>query len=97
MCTCLKDAAAKLEAHLKKSIKMENVYSFDHIGFDNECIMIHPIGRKWSLGNAVGLPFSIEYHPKTKDGSKSKNSRIVKTNLFMTYCPICGKKYPKAN
>jgi len=82
---------------LKKSIKIQNVYSFDHIGFDNECIMVNVGAGKGTLGNAVGLPFSIEYHPKTKDGEKARNAKIVKTNLFMTYCPMCGKKYPKAN
>jgi hypothetical protein len=97
MCTCLKKVAKKLEEHLKNGIKVENVYSFDHIGFDNEYIVLVPAGAKRALGNAVSLPFSIEYHPKTKDGSKAKNAKTVRTHLFMTYCPICGKKYPKAN
>jgi hypothetical protein len=35
MCNCLKDVAEKLEVRLKEQIGMANVYSFDHIGFDN--------------------------------------------------------------
>lgn len=95
MCDCIKNTAKKLEDHLKGKIKPENVYSYDSIGFDNECIMFSSGGGSKSLGGtAIGLPFSISYNQKKKDGTRSERLTTVKTNLFMTYCPICGKKYP---
>jgi hypothetical protein len=91
MCNCLKEVSKKLEDHLKAKIKPEKVHSFDRIGFDNECFML---GGN-SLGTAIGLPFHVEYFAKKKDGSRARNATKVKTNLFMSYCPMCGKKYPE--
>ncbi len=92
MCDCLKKAAENLEAHLKKSIKIENVYSFEHIGFDNQFIMLTQNKRSSGLGLSIGLPFSISYYPKRRNETRSKAVKNLRTNLFMTYCPICGKK-----
>lgn len=92
MCNCLKEAAVKLEEHLKAKVRPSDVYSYDHIGFDNECIMFGTQGTKGRLSNAVGLPFSIEYHAKKSDGTKSTRATTLKTNLFMTFCPILRQK-----
>lgn len=90
MCNCIKDVKDKLEAHLKEKIKPETVYSYDEIGFDNECFMLN----NNSLGTSIGIPFSIQYFRKKKDGTKANNLTKVKINLFMTYCPMCGEKFP---
>ena len=91
MCNCLEKVSKNLEEHLKAKIKPDNVYSYDRIGFDNECFMID--GNR--LGTAIGLPFHVEYFAKKKDGTRARSVTKAKTNLFMSYCPICGKKYPE--
>jgi hypothetical protein len=90
MCNCISEAKVNLEAHLKAQIKPETVYSYDEIGFDNECFML---GGN-TIGTAIGIPFSIEYYGKKKDGSRSSKLTKVKTNLFPSYCFLCGEKLP---
>lgn len=93
MCTCLKDVSAKLETKLKKDIGVEkNVYSFDHIGFDNQSFLF---GDNAFTGYVIGLPYSIEYYRKKKDGSRANSRTKKEVKIFMSYCPFCGEKYPQ--
>jgi len=91
MCNCLKDVAEKLEVRLKEQIGMENVYSFDHIGFDNMVFSLE--GNR--MGHLLTLPFSIRYFRKKKDGTRGKTVTTEKTSLSFAFCPFCGKHYPE--
>lgn len=95
MCDCLKVVSDKLEAKLKEDIGPieKNVYSFDHVGFDNQSLMFSISGNGFS-GYAIGLPFSVQYYRKKKDGSRASTRTKKDIKVFMTYCPFCGQKYP---
>lgn len=90
MCDCIKKVSAKLEERMKDEIGIENVYSYDHIGFDNAAIMFSMKGGL--SGTDVGIPFSIKYFRKKKDGSRGANVTTFKQNVFASYCPFCGEK-----
>jgi hypothetical protein len=93
MCNCLKEVSEKLEMRLKDKIEMKNVYSFDHIGFDN---MVFSFGdeKRASMSHVLTIPFSIKYFRKKKDGTRMNNVTTEKTSLSFSFCPFCGKKYP---
>lgn len=91
MCNCIKEVGEKMELRLKEQIGMENVYSFDHIGFDN---MVYSLEGS-RMGYLLTIPYSITYSRKKKDGSKAKTLSREKTSLAFAYCPFCGEKYPE--
>jgi hypothetical protein len=92
MCNCIKDVSEKLDAHLRAKVKPNDVDSFEHSGFDNECFMLN---KSPNIGTAIGIPYSIGFYRKKKDGSRAQSLTKLKTNLFMSYCPMCGEKYPE--
>lgn len=94
MCNCIKIVSAKLETKLKKQIGPieHNVYSFDQIGFNHQSLLF---GTGEFTGMAIGLPFSIEFYRKKKDGSRATARTKKEVTIFMTYCPFCGEKYPQ--
>lgn len=89
MCNCLKDVTQKMTDRIKGEMNHAKVYSFEHIGFDNEAMLWGP-----PIKNAIGLPFTVEYYGKKKDGSRATRRSQYTQKVFMTYCPFCGKKYP---
>lgn len=95
MCNCLKEVSAKMETHQKKQIGMEKVYSFENIGFDHQSLIFG--SDSGFTGMAIGLPFTIEYWAKKKDGSKATRLTKDTVKVFMTYCPFCGEKLPQTN
>ena len=92
----MQDAAVKLEEKMKSTLKLDRVHSFASSGFDNECFMINMNKGEDALGTAVGIPFSVAFYAKKKDGTRASKLTTKTINLFMSYCPICGKKLPKS-
>ena len=93
MCDCLNKVEEKLSESLKATLDMGKVYSIERIGFQHKCLVLGSEGG--FSGMAISIPFEMTYYRKKKDGSSSSNLTHDMRNVFMTYCPFCGKKYPQ--
>lgn len=83
------DCITKSENRLRDKMIVDNI---DKEGFN--ITSAHYANQSIFPDQKIYMPFEMRYTVTKKDGSKSQE-KIKKFNIFPSYCPICGKPYPK--
>lgn len=92
MCNCLEKMEAKIKEKIIASRKERGQSAIEQFVDEAEsgfsCKGLSFSSGKWEFI----LPLQFKYILQKKDGTPEKRATTFKTNLYPSFCPICGKK-----
>ena len=91
MCECLKETAKKAsEMYVAKIEENYTVANWiDKGAFAHKSFSFNGGPSK------IAMPFIFQYIKQKKNGEPERNVTTNTINIYPTFCPFCGKKYPE--
>lgn len=91
-CNCFDEIQANLEKRITDHLDTKGIKRAGEIDFGWQ-------NKVWILSGGDNCPVSLKFEYKfrklKKDNTPYANVTKEETNMMMSYCPFCGRKYQK--